>query len=253
MTGKLAKKKSSNLAPLVLYGKALPYVDRIEHLGHVLDYTGSQAADCRQRRGQYISRSCEIISTLDCIHPCESQFAVKLYCGHAYGSNTWDFTEPEFNSFCKSWSTTIKDLYRVPRGTHKYIVDHLLQDSTSLKTDLLLRYRKFYLSLTSSPSKEVRMMAYLLRNDLGSTTGRNLRFLQEGAGRDPLLCSRKVLKDLLDVGSDVPDDGQWVLDELGELLGLQLSRDFTMEKNPVSQSLEEDDGLDDIIEALCLG
>ena len=64
--------------------------------------------------------------------------AIKKYTTNFYGSTNWELdytTHMVYNSL----RTTIKDCYKVPRATHRYIVDLVLDEEISVKDDLMGR------------------------------------------------------------------------------------------------------------------
>ena len=82
--------------------------------------------------------------------------------------------------FFKSWNTSVKQIYGVPRSTFTYLVEGYFRNNlTSLRNQILARYPGFYRKLLSSPSKEVRVLARMVSADPRSTTCLNLRYLRE--------------------------------------------------------------------------
>ena len=47
-------------APLLLCGRALPWVARAEHLGHALSEDGTMRQDAREKRAKFIDMSVKI-------------------------------------------------------------------------------------------------------------------------------------------------------------------------------------------------
>ena len=76
--------------PLVLCGRALPWVQKAEHLGHTLHEDGTMAQDCREKRAQYIDSSVKNREMFSFAHPAEQILAVEKYCTAVYSSNLWD-------------------------------------------------------------------------------------------------------------------------------------------------------------------
>ena len=103
---------------------------------------------------------------------------------------------------------------------HNYFLDHLLSNGmSSVKTDIMSRYVKFLAGLRSSPSMEVRVMSGVAAGDVRTTTGRNIWFLKEETGIDPLSsCSVKVKAVLSNKLAVVPDRGRWRVSYLEKLL-----------------------------------
>ena len=59
------------------------------------------------------------------------------------------------------------------------------------------RFVNFFRGLRTSPSPEVQIMANLTGRDIRTSTGSNLRLLEETSGLDPWLYSSTKMKDKL--------------------------------------------------------
>ena len=88
-----------------------------------------------------------------------------------------------------------------------------------IRTDILARYIKFYKSLLSCPSTEVNFLARLLKNDLRSSTGRNVSMLTDIVENDPWKLSRKNLISKLTENERVPtpEGEEWILNSIQDL------------------------------------
>ena len=86
--------------------------------------------------------------------------------------------------------------------------------------NILARYRNFFHGLRKSPSYEVTVMANIASRDLRSTTGSNLRFVQDASGLDPWACSALQLKEGLEQKEQVavPMQDMWRTKYLATLL-----------------------------------
>ena len=74
-------------APLLLCGRALPWVARADHLGHALSEDGTMRRDALEKRARFIDLSVKIRETFAFAHPAEQLEAVSKYCTAIYGSN----------------------------------------------------------------------------------------------------------------------------------------------------------------------
>ena len=125
------------------------------------------------------------------------------------------------SQYFSAWRTCVKLAWQVPRATHTFLVDHLLSgDLTSVKTDALSRFIKFFRGLMDSPSMEVAVMCGVAGGDVQTTTGQNINLVRWESGlSNPLAVSARKLKEVL--GSKlatVPVNDQWRLGYLGKLL-----------------------------------
>ena len=71
------------------------------------------------------------------------------------------------------WGVTVKDVWDVPRATHRVHARWLAGLHSSFREDLLSRWVKFYQSLFTGPALEVAVIARVAAGDLRSNTGAN--------------------------------------------------------------------------------
>ena len=178
MVGK--KKNLVKPAPLRLGDMKLPWVETASHLGHELHESGSMEHDAKIKKAEFISSSIEIRETFKFASPVEVLKATKVYCSSFYGCMLWDLGGVGAGHVFNAWNTAIKLAWDCPRDSRSYLVQQVLGCGlSSAKTDILLRYSQFFKSLRVSPSKEVATMANLVSRDVQSTTGSNIRMIEE--------------------------------------------------------------------------
>ena len=183
------------MLPLLLCGRALPWVARAEHLGHVLSKDGTMQRDAREKQAQFIGMSVKICETFAFTNPAERLEAVIKYCTTIFSSNLYDFTANEFAMICAAWKTGVKLAWGLHCGCHTYLVQQVLAPGVpSLRVNLLLRFRGFFRSLLTSPIPEVQVAALLAARDLRSSVGSNLALLGEETGLEPWTCSWAKLR-----------------------------------------------------------
>ena len=130
--------------PLLLGGRALPWVKRAEHLGHTLHEDGTMSHDAKEKRAQFIDSSMKIMETFEFAYAEQKITEVEKYCSSLYGSNMWDRSGREAERVFASWRTSCKLAWDVPRGTRSYFIHEVLAPGlTSLRNNLLLRFRTF--------------------------------------------------------------------------------------------------------------
>ena len=240
-------------APLLLYGVSLPYVTTASHLGHELHESGTMDHDIKVKRAMFINRSMEIREQFGFAHPREQLAAIKLYAGSFYGSNLWELGGVKANMVYNTWRVGARDTWGVTRTTHKYVVDNLLVSNvSSVKADILSRYPRFYKNLLMSPSPEVAFMAAKVGKDQTTVTGRNLKFIENVTQLDPLMTSGRRLKEELSRPEAVPENEEWVLEELTDLLELQQRQRYCVEEEEEEREEEEEKKmLEEVINVLC--
>ena len=126
-------------APLLLCGRALPWVARAEHLGHALSEDGTMRQDAREKRARFIDSSVKTRETFAFAYPEEQMQAVSKYCCSIYGSNLYKFQGAEFEQIAAAWSTGVKLAWGVHRGYHTYLLQQVLASETPFLVDLLVR------------------------------------------------------------------------------------------------------------------
>ena len=244
--------KSRNLArpaPLMLEGRELPWVETATHLGHELHQSGMMEHDAKIKRAEFISRSVELRETFGFASPVEIQGALKVYCSSFYGSMLWDLSGDGACQVYNSWNTAIKLAWDCPRDTRKYLVQQVLSPGlSSARTDILVRYAKFFTSLRRSTSREVAMLANLVSRDISTTTGANLRYIEDSSGLSPWETSQEKLREAIIEKETVTvqDMDKWRIPLLDKLLATRQNMEYMgEEENEVSR-------MTDLIDSLCI-
>ena len=199
--------------------------------------------DIKTKRAAFINISTDIRDTFSFAHPDQILKATNLYCYHLYGAMLWDFSSDMCGQFCRSWNTTVKLAWDVPRGTHTYFVNHLLGAShKSVEEQLYQRYVKFFKKLRTSKSDKIQLLVNIVARDIRSTTGKNLHHISRLTGLDPWDVNEETIKMSL-VRDPVPEEEMWRF----PLLSQYLKQRREMEVN-----MENTDVISDLIESLCV-
>ena len=124
------------------------------------------------------------------------------------------------SQYFRVWSTNIKLAWRVTRATRTCFLDYLSGNLITVRRDITARYAGFFRNLLSSPSREVQLLANIVKADIRSTTASNLRFLEDSSGgltwKDSVIKIKESLKTL--EASVVPPEDKWRLPYVGKLL-----------------------------------
>jgi hypothetical protein len=217
------------IVPLQLCGRALPYVDRCDHLGHTLQSDGLMAGDCRQKRAQFIDSSVKLREAFQFAHPHEQILATEKYLTSFYGSNLWNLSSPEAGMVFSAWRTGHKIAWDVHRGCRTYLVQAVLAPHvTSLRVNTLCRFRGFFRSLLDSPSWEVAVVARLAARDVRSSVGANLQLIGRESGLDPWAAGPGQLRSALLAAdtTEVPPGDEWRVPYLQRLLSERLQAHY---------------------------
>ena len=181
--------------------------------------------DCREKRAAFIDASVKVREMFSFAHPMEIISAVEKHCSAFYGSSLYDLGGSGALSLQLAWNTSIKLSWKVSRECRSYFLEHVLAPHClPIMKSLLSRFHTFFLSLLSSPSKEVRIISRLAARDLRTSLGSNLRLLSEKSGMDPWTTSPSNMKLRLKhtCRIQVPENDKWRLPYLGKLLNARL-------------------------------
>jgi hypothetical protein len=98
---------------------------------------------------------------------------------------------------------------------------YLAGEQLSLRNQILSRYPGFFRGLLSSPSREVRLLARLVKDDPRSSTCRNLRYIRQMTGLQQAdSFSSWRVKGALSM-KKVPENEKWRLGLLTTLISMR--------------------------------
>ena len=109
--------------PIVLDGKKLPWVERVDHLGHVLQSTGSLEADACRARASFMARVDDLRDNLFFANPQQIVQGIQLYCCDGYGSMIWNLTSEYSEKFFRSWNIQVRNAWRVSNLVENYFAE----------------------------------------------------------------------------------------------------------------------------------
>ena len=124
----------------------------------------------------------------------------------------------------------MKLVYGVPRSTYTYLVEGFFAATqTSLRNQIISRYAGFYRNLVKSPSKEVRFLVQMVKDDPRSTTCANLKYLRSitGLSQAEVFCSARI-RAALPV-KEVPEREKWRLGLISALLMAKTEKHLRVE------------------------
>jgi hypothetical protein len=154
--------------------------------------------DAVVKRAKFIDDSVEVRTMFRWASPPEVLKALKTYCSSFYGCMLWDLAGDKATQVYNSWNTAVKLTWNCPRQTKTFLVQQVLSNGMfSARTDILARYVSFFRSLRTSSNIEIRVLANLTSRDLLSTTGKNLKTVQEASDLDPWQATPAKMKSAL--------------------------------------------------------
>ena len=244
-----SNKRLAKPAAISLCGRALPWVASATHLGHELHESGDMTYDSKVKRAQYIGKSVEVRDSFGFASPPEVLTALNLYCTSYYGCLAgWDLGSATAGAFFSAQTVGIKLAWGVPRATRTYLVQQCLAPgATSARAEVLARFAGFYTGLRNAPSQEVRTMALLCGRDLRTTTGSNIRVVEEASGLSVWTSTtaqvRRAVRQKETV--TVPPGDYWRLPYLRRLLERRLQYHYRGDK-------EQESRVQSLIDSLCV-
>ena len=169
-------------------------------------------------------------------------------CSSFYGSMLWNLSGGGASQVFNSWNTAIKLAWDCPRDTRTYLTQQVLSCGLdSAKCDIWTRYAKFLKSLRGSPSKEVAVLARLVSRDIRTTTGTNIRVVEEASALSIWDCCQDKLRDAIRRKEqvEVEANDEWRIPYLNKLLAQRQELDY------LGQEVEKT-MVDDLINSLCI-
>ena len=124
--------------------------------------------------------------------------------------------------YFKCWNNSVKLVYGVPRSTYTYLVEGFFAcNYTSLRNKILSR------NLINSPSREVRFLVQLVKDDPRSVTCTNLKYLRRISSLDQAeLYSSARVRCALPV-LVVPEKESWRLGLIRQLMVVRSEKYIT--------------------------
>ena len=241
MQGKMRHPKPVNLK---LYGVDLPWVKTATHLGHELSEECNMEQDMKCKRGEFIDQSTGVREAFSFAQPNQILEAVRTYCCSLYGAMTWSLFTDKAKQVFNTWSTCVKLAWGVPRSTHTYLVDNLLSAGIpSLRLSILSRFCKFYDSVRTSQSLEVRLVASLASVDIRSGTGSNLSGIRKEFKLEPLHNNMGLLRStILESTSAVPNQDFW---------RIRCLKNFLEQKYQLEATHQDTSEMTGLIDSIC--
>ena len=214
------KKCSSDPAPIFLDGKALPWVNKISHLGCTLQSDNSMKLDMTHKRGQFISKANSLLQEFgsNCY---DTLFKlIDTYALSCYGSYLWNLCSKEAEKFFNSWNVLVRNVLNVSRKTHRFLIEPL-SDHLHLKTLLMARFISFHRGLIHSQKFTIRFLARLAERDHRTVSGRTLDYLVDKCKLGNISdLSPHVVKKSLNFQS-VPPELDWQVSLAREILSIR--------------------------------
>ena len=165
-------KKERDLPSMMLCGNPLPWVDKLVHLGCIVsnNIDGGQV-DMKQKVARYIDKNCSINQEFSFAHPTSKILLNQIYNCHFSGCQVWNLFSSGAKSFYSTYNRSVKLLADLPYATHRFLIEPL----SGLQHMSIRVIRNFISSIRNSPIPVLRQLYNIVKSDVRTTTGANLR------------------------------------------------------------------------------
>ena len=234
------KNMRTDLAPIILNGDPLPWVDSVKHLGNILQSDNSMRSDCLSKRGKFIGKVNSLLQEFSFVDSHVLVRILEIYVTTFYGSCLWDLYSPEVNKIYSSWNVTVRNVFNLPWTTHRYFIEYV-SSTRHPKSLLCSRLIKFWDSLRECKKGSVRYLFNLVYNDRRTLTGKSVSRIAEDCQVER---ARLDFRHTKEIKYFPPPPGEvWRLPFLQELLDIRKGRAFVL-----GVSHEE---IEDLINDIC--
>ena len=208
-----------NVAPVILNGDPLPWVDKVKHLGNLMEQNNSMKRDCLVKRGKLIGKVNSLLQELHFATPTVKMRLLNTYVTSFYGSCLWDLYSPEVTRIYSTWNVTVRNVFNLPRTAHRYLIEGV-SESVHPKTMLCSRFVSFMEAVSKGTKGSVRYLANLVRNDRRTLVGRTLTRIAEDCDTQRAVLSTSSVKNLVYWKPLV--ENEWRIPMLRELVKVQV-------------------------------
>ena len=141
---------------------------------------------------------------------------IESFNCHFTGAPIWDLFCRDFEKIEKSYNTSIRKMLNLPRETHKYFIEPL-SEKKHINGIIYKRFLNFTKQIQKSSKKLPKTLFKLVKNDVSSVTGSNLRNIMLVMGKSRIedlepddACNIKY--------NPVKDENKWKIEVGRELL-----------------------------------
>ena len=209
-----------NVAPVLLNGDPLPWVEEVKHLGNVLESDNSMARDITIKRAKLIGKLNSLSQEFHYVSPQVFMKIINIYAVSFHGSGLWDIFSPNCERLYKAWNVAVRLAWNVPRTTHRYLIEGI-SGCLHPKVMLASRLVKFVEQLRTSSKMGVRVLASLACTDQRCVLGKNIAKVSRECSSNVEDLTPSMVKGKLKY-FDVPEEERWRLGPILEILNENL-------------------------------
>ena len=230
-------KKPRTLPSLSLCGNPLPWVEKLKHLGNTIGNVidGCQL-DMKVKNARYVEKNNSLCQELYFAHP-QCKFMINnIYNSHYTGSQLWLLGSKEMDRMEATYNKSIKVMFNLPWGTHRKLLEPLT-GAAHLRRILVQRYLSFIRKIQNSNKKSLRSLLSLVKNDVRTTTGSNLRTIMQWTGSNSI---DDILNQKVDIEYHIMEEQEaWKAEMIKEVIDAKEGyADLGLDYEQMAQILE---------------
>ena len=166
-----------------LCGNSLPWVNQFKHLGNNISNDLAIDNEMNIKRAQYVNKCMELRQEFY-FAAGETLFELnQIYNSHFTGSPFWNLFGKQMSHLESSYNQSVKNMFNLPLSTHHCLISPITNYS-HIRITLYARFLNFVKQLKSTKKRTSRQLFYHIMNDVGSTTGNNLRKIMLQTNKD---------------------------------------------------------------------
>ena len=172
-------------------------------------------------------------------HPKMSLYYYKInniYNSHYTGSQLWLLGSKEMDRMEATYNKSIKVMFNLPWGTHRKLLEPLT-GAAHLRRILVQRYLSFIRKIQNSNKKSLRSLLSLVKNDVRTTTGSNLRTIMQWTGSNSI---DDILNQKVDIEYHIMEEQEaWKAEMIKEVIDAKEGyADLGLDYEQMAQILE---------------
>ena len=210
---------TANIAPILLNGSILPWVDQVTHLGHILQCDNSMNIDCNIKRGQFIGKVHSILQEFYFATPTTLMKLINIYATSFYGSNCYNMFSNSCDRLYRAWNVAVRQVYKVDRTCHRYLIQ-AISESLHPKVILCSRFIKFHENNLKCNKSVMRTLANICKVNITTVYGNNLHRISNECNVPVDRLTPQLVKSKM-VYHDIPADQTWRLPIIREILEIK--------------------------------
>lgn len=168
-------KKPRQLMDMKLCGNNLPWVNHFKHLGNnITNQNCLTSQDMNIKRAVCATKNIELNQEFYFADPYTKFRINQIYNSHYTGSPLWNLFDAEAVQFESTYNKSVKIMFDLPLATHRHLIEPITNQK-HVRIILVSRFLGFIDQIRKSEKIIPKMLLNLIKCDVRSTTGLNLR------------------------------------------------------------------------------